>query len=143
MCVPLSTEDDGHPPAAAGVEGSTGSDSTGTEGSTVPERGKLGRAHTPPAVRAVGTAEPSEPMVCTVSGMSHADISREQDRGIDWNGPQSVEWTGSIHWIYNPVQSRRIWIGLDHEFTNSADSGLDWIDKYAMCIHVTVGSRNQ
>ena len=47
---------------------------------------------------------------------------------------QSMEWTGSILWIHNPVQSRRIWIGLDHTFTNSADSGLDWIRKYAMSI---------
>ena len=47
---------------------------------------------------------------------------------------QSMEWTGSIRWIYNPVQSRRIWIGLDQKFTNSADSGLDWIQKCAMCI---------
>ena len=44
-----------------------------------------------------------------------------------------MEWTGSIHWIHNPVQSRRIWIGLDQKFTNSADSGLDWIDKCAWC----------
>ena len=42
-----------------------------------------------------------------------------------------MEWTGSIRWIHNPVQSRRIWIGLDQKFTNSADSGLDWI--YEMC----------
>ena len=47
---------------------------------------------------------------------------------------QSMEWTGSIRWIHNPVQSRRIWIGLDQKFTNSADSGLDWIQKCAMCI---------
>ena len=47
---------------------------------------------------------------------------------------QSMEWTGSIRWIYNPVQSRRIWIGLDQKFTNSADPGLDWIQKCAMCI---------
>ena len=47
---------------------------------------------------------------------------------------QSMEWTGSIRWIYNPVQSMRIWIGLDQIFTNPADSGLDWIDKCAMCI---------
>ena len=45
-----------------------------------------------------------------------------------------MEWTGSIRWIHNPVQSRRIWIGLDQKFTNSADSGLDWIQKCAMCI---------
>ena len=45
-----------------------------------------------------------------------------------------MEWTGSIRWIHNPVQSRRIWIGLDQKFTNSADSGLDWIEKCAMCI---------
>ena len=44
---------------------------------------------------------------------------------------QSMEWTGSIRWIHNPVQSRRIWIGLDQKFTNSADSGLDWIEKCA------------
>ena len=44
-----------------------------------------------------------------------------------------MEWTGSIRWIHNPVQSRRIWIGLDQKFTNSADSGLDWIQK-SMCI---------
>ena len=31
---------------------------------------------------------------------------------------QSVEWIGSIRWIHNPVQSRRIWIGLDQKFTN-------------------------
>ena len=37
-------------------------------------------------------------------------------------------------WIHNPVQSRRIWIGLDQKFTYSADSGLDWIQKCAMCI---------
>ena len=47
---------------------------------------------------------------------------------------QSMEWTGSIRWIHNSVQSRRIWIGLDQKFTNSADSGLDWIQKCAMCI---------
>ena len=47
---------------------------------------------------------------------------------------QSMEWTGSIRWIHNPVQSRRIWIGLDQKFTNSADSALDWIQKCAMCI---------
>ena len=47
---------------------------------------------------------------------------------------QSMEWTGSIRWIHSPVQSRRIWIGLDQKFTNSADSGLDWIQKSAMCI---------
>ena len=56
---------------------------------------------------------------------------------LSWNAPggrQSMEWTGSIRWIHNPVQSRRIWIGLDQKFTNSADSGLDWIQKCAMCI---------
>ena len=47
---------------------------------------------------------------------------------------QSMEWPGSIRWIYNPVQSRRIWIELDQKFSNSADSGLDWIEKYIMCI---------
>ena len=47
---------------------------------------------------------------------------------------QGMEWTGSICWIHNPVQSRRIWIGLDQKFTNSADSGLDWIQKCAMYI---------
>ena len=47
---------------------------------------------------------------------------------------QSMESTGSIRWIHNPVQSRRIWIGLDQKFTSSADSGLDWIQKCAMCI---------
>ena len=47
---------------------------------------------------------------------------------------QSMEWTGSIRWIHNPVQSMRIWIGLDQKFTNSADSGLDWIQKCTMCI---------
>ena len=47
---------------------------------------------------------------------------------------QSMEWTGSIRWIHNPAQSRRIWIGLDQKFTNLADSGLDWIEKCAMCI---------
>ena len=46
---------------------------------------------------------------------------------------QSMEWTGSIHWIHNPVQSRRIRIALDQKFTNLADSGLDWIDKCALC----------
>ena len=46
----------------------------------------------------------------------------------------SMEWTGSIRWIHNPVQSRWIWIGLDQKFANSADSGLDWIDKCAMCM---------
>ena len=35
-----------------------------------------------------------------------------------------MEWTGSIRWIHNPVQSRRIWIGLDQKFTNLADSGV-------------------
>ena len=45
-----------------------------------------------------------------------------------------MEWTGSIRWINNPVQSSRIWIGLDQKLTDAADSGLDWIDKYAMCI---------
>ena len=45
-----------------------------------------------------------------------------------------MEWTGSIRWIHNPVQSRRIWIGLNQKFANSADSGLDWIQKCAMCI---------
>ena len=47
---------------------------------------------------------------------------------------QSMEWTGSIRWIHNRVQSTRIWIELDQKFTNSADSGLDWIQKCAMCI---------
>ena len=47
---------------------------------------------------------------------------------------QSMEWTGSIRWIHNPVQSIRIWMGLDQKFTNSADSGLDWIQKCTMCI---------
>ena len=47
---------------------------------------------------------------------------------------QSMKWTGSIRWIHNPVQSRWILIGLDQKFTNSADSGLDWIQKCAMCI---------
>ena len=47
---------------------------------------------------------------------------------------QSMEWIGSIRWIHNPVQSRRIWIGLDQKFTNSADPGLDWIQKCAMYI---------
>ena len=46
---------------------------------------------------------------------------------------RGMEWTGSIRWIYNPVQSRRIWIGLDQKFTNSADSWLDWIDKCSVC----------
>ena len=45
-----------------------------------------------------------------------------------------MQWTGSIRWIHNPVQSRRIWIGLDQKFTNSADPGLDWIQKCAMRI---------
>ena len=45
-----------------------------------------------------------------------------------------MEWTGSIRWIHNPVQSSRIRIGLDQKFTTSADSGLDWIDKCAICI---------
>ena len=45
-----------------------------------------------------------------------------------------MEWTGSICWIHNPVQSKRIWIGLDQKFANSADSGLDWIQKCTMCI---------
>ena len=48
--------------------------------------------------------------------------------------PSAVQWTGSIRWIHNPVQSRRIWIGLDQKFTNSADPGLDWIQKCAMRI---------
>ena len=47
---------------------------------------------------------------------------------------QGMEWTGSVRWIHNPVQSRWIWIGLDQKFINSADCGLDWIDKSAMCI---------
>ena len=47
---------------------------------------------------------------------------------------QSMKWTGSIRWMHNPVQSRRILIGLDQKFTNSVDSGLDWIQKCAMCI---------
>ena len=47
---------------------------------------------------------------------------------------QSMEWSGSIHWIHNPVQSRRIWIGLDQKFTNLSDFGLDWIEKCATCI---------
>ena len=50
------------------------------------------------------------------------------------NPNQSMEWTGSIRWIHNPVQSRRIWIGLDQKFANSADSGLDLIQKCATCI---------
>ena len=45
-----------------------------------------------------------------------------------------MEWTGSIRWIHNPVQSRRIWIGLVQKFTNSADFGLNWIQKCTMCI---------
>ena len=47
---------------------------------------------------------------------------------------QSKEWTESTRWNYNPVQYRRIWIGLDQTFTNSSDYGLDWIEKCAMCI---------
>ena len=42
--------------------------------------------------------------------------------GIFHDNNQSMEWTGSIRWIHNPVQSRRIWIGLDQKFTNLADS---------------------
>ena len=57
-------------------------------------------------------------------------ISNNPSLEIFWIRP----WTGSIRWIHNPVQSRRIWIGLDQKFTNSADSGLDWIEKCAMCI---------
>ena len=37
---------------------------------------------------------------------------------------QSMEWTWSIRWIHNPVQSRRIWIGLDHKYSNSADCAM-------------------
>ena len=48
--------------------------------------------------------------------------------------PQGMEWTGSIRWIHNPVQSRQIWIGMDQKFTNSADPGLVWIQICAMCI---------
>ena len=58
-------------------------------------------------------------------------ISDHGDEAICHN--ESMEWTGSIRWIHNPVQSRRIWTGLDQKFTNSADSGLDWIQKCAMC----------
>ena len=47
---------------------------------------------------------------------------------------QSMEWTGSIRWIHNPVQFMRIWIGLDQKFTNSTDSGMDWIQKCTMFI---------
>ena len=42
-----------------------------------------------------------------------------------------MDWL--IRWIHNPVQSRRIWIGPDQKFPNSADSGLDWIQKRAVC----------
>ena len=61
--------------------------------------------------------------------------SRKTDRNgfLAGDSRQSMEWTGSIRRIHNPVQSRRIWIGLDQKFTNSADSGLDWIQKCAMC----------
>ena len=59
-----------------------------------------------------------------------AQQTRYQNVGLR----QSMEWIGSIRWIHNPVQSMRIWIGLDQKFTNSADSGLDWIQKCTMCI---------
>ena len=67
------------------------------------------------------------PPVCKTWHAAHCKAFANHDR-------QSMEWTGSIRWIHNPVQSRRIWIGLDQKFTNSADSGLDWIEKCAMCI---------
>ena len=43
------------------------------------------------------------------------------------SAPTNRVWNGldPIRWIHNPVQSRRIWIGLDQKFANSADSGLD------------------
>ena len=47
---------------------------------------------------------------------------------------QSMNWTGSIRWINNTDHSFRIWIGLDQTFANSTDSGLDWIDKFTLCI---------
>ena len=67
-----------------------------------------------------------------ISGMFSCLKLKQEFAGHAQN--QSMEWTGLIHWIHNPVQSRRIWIGLDQKFTNLADSGLDWIDKCAMCI---------
>ena len=57
--------------------------------------------------------------------------TRISENGL--RGRQSMEWTGSIRWIHNPVQSRRIWIGLDQKFANSPDSGLDWIEKCVRC----------
>ena len=38
-----------------------------------------------------------------------------------------VGWINPLDSYSSPVQSRRIRIGLDKTFTNSADSGLDWI----------------
>ena len=69
----------------------------------------------------------------TVWSMSEGREAQVTER-IGYGEWQSMEWTGSIRWIHNPVHSRRIWIGLDQKFTNSADSGLDWIQKCAMCI---------
>ena len=40
---------------------------------------------------------------------------------------QSIEWTGSVHRIENPIQSKCIWTGLDYKITCSMDSGLDGI----------------
>ena len=48
--------------------------------------------------------------------------------GMDWINPHIQ----SRICIHNPVQSRRIWSGLDQEFINSTDSGLDWIEKCVM-----------
>ena len=56
---------------------------------------------------------------------------------------QSMKWTGSIRWIHNPVQSMQIWIGLDQKFTNSADSGLDWIQKCTYNVYPIFGDLRQ
>ena len=74
------------------------------------------------------------PVATTARWSETASRMANGDLGISTICCQSMEWTGSIRWIHNPVQSRRIWIGLDQKFTNSADSGLDWIEKFAVCI---------
>ena len=33
-----------------------------------------------------------------------------------------MEWTGSIRWIHNPVQSRRIWIGWIRNLPTSLEN---------------------
>ena len=72
VCVPVPPED-GEVQRAATTDGVVG-------GATAPGYSGREGAAAPPLVRAVGVAPQTDPMVCSVSGMSQAEISREQDR---------------------------------------------------------------